>query len=131
MAKPTTKTTKMTLTEELQALAQRLERRYTQTKADFLESVETNPAEAVAWHGGEMAKVQAPHEQMMHLAAFLKDQTPESALRDILNEIGRNTEHFFGGQSTSAFQNAVARARIEGLLALKRDLQFLADQYNA
>jgi len=130
MAKPT-QTTKTTLTEELLALAQRAERRYTKAKADFLEAVRTNPAEAVAWHGEEMAKAQEPHERLMHVAAFLKDETPETVLREVQDGIVQCIEGFFGGQSTSPFQNAVARARTEGLVALKRDLDSLARQYNA
>jgi len=128
MAKQT-QTTKTTLTEELLALAQRAERRYTQAKADFLKAVQTNPAEAVAWHGEEMAKAQEPHERMMHVAAFLKDETPETVLREVQDGVEQCIEGFFGGQSTSQFQNAVARARTEGLVALKRDLDALARQY--
>ena len=127
MAKQTTKTT---LTEELLALAQYLERGYTKAKADLMDAVQTNPAEAVAWHGDEMAKAQEPHERMMHVAAFLKDETPEAVLRDLQNEVARRIESFFGSQSTSQFQNAVARARTEGLVALKRDLDSLARKYN-
>ena len=126
MAKPTTKAT---LTEELLALAQRAQRRYTKAKADFLEAVRTNPAEAVAWHGEEMAKAQEPYERLLHVAAFLKDETPETVLREIRDGIAQCIEGFFGGQSTSAFQNAVARARTEGLVALQRDLDALARQY--
>jgi uncharacterized protein YhaN len=128
MAKQTTKTT---LAEELLALAQRLERRYTKAKADLLEAVQTNPAEAVAWHGEEMAKVQEPHERLMHVAALLKEHAPEAVLGDLQQEVERGIERFFGGNSTSQFQNAVARARTEGLVALKRDLDSLAREYKA
>ncbi|MBM4018444.1 MAG: hypothetical protein FJ288_08995 [Planctomycetes bacterium] len=128
MAKQTTKTT---LAEELLALAQRHERRYTKAKADLLEAVQTNPAEALAWHGEEMAKVQEPHERTMHVAALLKEHAPHEVLADIQQEVERGIERFFGGNSTSQFQNAVARARTEGLVALKRDLDGLARQYKA
>ena len=128
MAKQTTKTT---LAEELLALAQRHERRYTKAKADLLEAVQTNPAEALAWHGEEMAKVQEPHERTMHVAALLKEHAPREVLADIQQEVERGIERFFGGNSTSQFQNAVARARTEGLVALRRDLDSLAREYKA
>ena len=122
-------TRKLTLAEELLALADRLQQRYTKAKTLFLEAVQMNPADGVAWHGEEMAKVQEPHERLMHILAYMKDQTPEAALRDIIDEVDRRIEGFFGSQSTSLFQNAVERARTEGLVALKRDLDFLARKY--
>jgi hypothetical protein len=128
MAKPTTKTT---LADELLALAQRHEHRYTKAKADLLDAVQTNPAEALAWRGEEMAKVQESHERLMHVAALLKEHAPEAVLDDLQQEVERGIERFFGGNSTSQFQNAVARARTEGLVALKRDLDSLAHEYNA
>ena len=125
-----TNTTK-DLTEGLLDLAQRCERRYEKAKADLLEAVQTNPAEALAWHGEEMAKVQEPHERTMHTAAMLKEHAPHEVLADIQQEVEQGIERFFGGNSTSQFQNAVARARTEGLVALKRDLDSLAREYKA
>jgi hypothetical protein len=104
MAKQTTKTT---LSEELLGLAERLQRRYAKAKA------------------------QEPHERLMHVAAFLKDEMPETVLRELQDGVEQCIEGFFGGQSTSPFQNAVARARTEGLVALKRDLDSLDRQYGA
>ena len=120
-----TNTTK-DLTEELLALAQRLERRYEKAKADLLEAVQTNPAEALAWHGEDMAKAQEPHEQMLRAVEGLKDNTPQAVLAYYLQEVERGIERFFGSNSTSQFSNAVARARTEGLVALGRDLASLA-----
>ena len=78
-----------------------------------------------------MAKVQEPHERTMHVAALLKEHAPHEVLADVRQEVEQGIERFFGGNSTSQFQNAVARARTEGLVALRRDLDSLARQYKA
>jgi len=117
------------LREELAGYAQRAARRYEKAKAEFLERLATNPADAITWVGEDMAMAQGDHEVWMQVAAELEQHDPREVLRETIKDVRNRIRRFFGGSSTSQFRNAVERAKAEGHARLADELDNIAAHF--
>jgi len=118
----TTTTNEKTMTDDqikwtLTHQADVAKRRYEETQTAFLAAVQTNPADAIDWRSDDMAKAQARHEVWAMIERELAEHEPAEVLARNLAECRNRALSFCGGgSSTSAFSNAVARARAAALV---------------